>query len=91
MAAPPNPQQHVDMLSQMQAELTRLSDLMLSTVGELQQSALPVTVDGEDLLRPTSTSYDAEARSQGFAKEIIQVMQSMFLFVGNVPRSLGFM
>ena len=68
----PTPQ-HVDLLTQMQAELTRMSDLMLSTVGELQQSALPVSVDGEDLLRPTSTSYDAETRSKGFAKEIMQV------------------
>ena len=70
MSAPPKT---VDLLSQLQSEMHRLSELFLSTIGELQRDALPCSVNEEDLVRNTSTSYDAEARSKGFATEIMQV------------------
>ena len=68
-----SPQQPIDLLSQMQAELHRLSELFYSTIGELQQNALPVRVNDEELIRASSTSYDAGARSQGFSTELMQV------------------
>ena len=67
------PQKPIDLLSQMQCELHRLSELFFSTIGELQQNALPVSVNEEELVRPSSTSYDAGARSKGFSEELGQV------------------
>jgi len=63
----------IDLLSQMQCELHRLSELFFSTIGELQQNALPASVNEEELVRPSSTSYDAGARSKGFSEELGQV------------------
>ena len=75
------PQQPIDLLSQMQGELHRLSELFFSTIGELQQNALPASVNDEEIVRPSSTSYDAEERSKGFSKELLQVVQNPCLWV----------
>ena len=72
-----SPQQPIDLLSQMQGELHRLSELFFSTIGELQQGALPVSVNDEELIRPTTTSYDAETRSRGFSGELVQVWEEI--------------
>ncbi|GAX83767.1 hypothetical protein CEUSTIGMA_g11192.t1 [Chlamydomonas eustigma] len=74
----------VDLVSQMQFELNRMSELFLSTVGELQRDAGPVPVNNEELIRPT-TSYDSASRSKGFALELMQASTNMTLMISKLP------
>lgn len=79
----------VDLVSQLQFELHRMSELFLSTVGELQRDAGPVSINSEDLLNAPTSSYDAETRSKGFASEVMQVFNNMQQLISKLPSAPG--
>jgi hypothetical protein len=75
-----------DLLSQTQFELNRLSELFLSTVGELQRDAGPVSVNDEELIcPPLSAQYNAEERSKGFAAEVMTAFSNVQLLISKLP------
>lgn len=89
-AQTPSQPQHVDLLSQMQFELHRLSELFLSTVGELQRDAGPVSISAEELQGDgPSASYDAALRSKGFAGEVMQAFSNMQQLIDKLPAQQG--
>ncbi len=93
MSTPPQPPMQlssppvcVDSLSQIQFELHRISELFLSTVGELQRDTGPVSVSGEELLCPPSgVAYKAEERAKGFAGEIMQAHANLRILIASLP------
>ncbi len=75
----------MESVTQLQSELHRLSELFFGTVGELQRDAPPVSVKGEELVEPPSTSYSAEERAKGFAQELAQASRNLEQFIDGLP------
>jgi hypothetical protein len=67
-----------DLVTQLQTEINRLSELMFGAIGELQRDAGPVSVSGEALLaQPNVEGYNASARAQGFARDMITICKNI--------------
>ncbi|KAJ9512072.1 hypothetical protein V8C86DRAFT_2489080 [Haematococcus lacustris] len=75
----------VDAVTQLQAEINKVSSLFFGTVGELQRDGLPASIQGEPLLTPAATNYNSTARSQGFAKELLAATSTISLLVSKLP------
>mmetsp|Transcript_5490 Transcript_5490/g.14829 ORF Transcript_5490/g.14829 Transcript_5490/m.14829 type:complete len:142 (+) Transcript_5490:128-553(+) len=81
-------QQPPDLVSQLQAELNRVSELFYGTVGELQRDARPVSIRGEGLVQVpplAPTTYDARQRADGFALELVQAIKNIEAVARSVP------
>jgi hypothetical protein len=80
------PPKMADLVTQLQTEINRLSELMFGAIGELQRDAGPVPVSGEALLaQPTVEGYNAAARSQGFARDMISICKNIREFTERLP------
>jgi hypothetical protein len=65
-----------------------MSELFLSTIGELQRDAGPISINNEEVIR-SSTSYDPASRSKGFAHELVQASMNLTLLISKLPTPLG--
>ena len=88
MSDPPATKACVDLLSQLQVEMNRLSELLFGTIGELQRDAGPVSVNEEEIISGPST-YDAEERGKGFAGELLGVHRTVAELIAKLPTSPG--
>ena len=86
MAAASDVQGAPDLVTQLQREVQRLSELFFGTVGELQRDGVPLSLNGEPLVEPGHAAhYDAAARSKGFAKDLTQACANIRLLAQRLP------
>lgn len=77
-----------DSLSKIQSELDHLSSLFFSSIGELQRDAGPLSISGEEIISPPSTSYDAGQRAHGFSDEILTCHARLSALISSLPDNL---
>lgn len=81
--------ENMDVVTQLQGQITRLTQLFYETVGELQQKANPVPIVDEELQQTITEQYNAEERSKGFSTEILQVFKNIDSLVAKLPDQQG--
>lgn len=83
------PQQVVDLVTQLQSEITAVSQLFFGTIGELQRDGPPSSIKGEELIAPSTSTYNPKERAHGFAAELMQACKNIQTIAQRIPSNRG--